>query len=129
VWLFGPVKYPEMFLSSSLEHEMREWEADFYLLWRESSPEKTMAVTPTWRESEQAIAQRLANELGRDFVVICQDRQTRSEHPATNHPAARAMRARATELDSNFDAIRDRVGKNSGSSFTWTPVRPTDREP
>jgi hypothetical protein len=126
VWLFGPIEYEEMLLSSALEQEMREWEADFYEFWRAASPE-TMTVTPAWRESAQMIARLLADELGEDFVVICQDRHTRSEHPATNSAASAAIRARATGLDSIMDNIRDRQAKNPGSSFKWTAMRPSDQ--
>lgn len=127
VWLFGPMEYEQMLLSLSLEQEMREWEADFYELWRAATPE-TMTVTPAWRESAQTIAKLLADELGEDFVVTCQDRPTRSEHPATNSAASAAMRARATGLDRAFDSPRDRVAKNPDSFFEWTPIRPTRRK-
>jgi hypothetical protein len=125
----GNLTYEQAALTEELTRDLRRWEASFYDNFDSQSHWSSAEAAREFVSIGQALAARLADELGHTFEVEVDSGVTgesaqrfRGGRVPTNLKAARAFRAMSDKQVAAFARVR--TLQQAGHSFHWSAMAP-----
>lgn len=132
LWFGGPIPYPDTGLSSGLVEDLNAWEQRYYDALTQDFDWVSPDLAGQFTAAGNALAQRLADELGEDFVI-----EFRSYEPNTaahrfsgsgaalNRQAASTMGALLAERAAELEFMERARTRGSGPWQAYAPMSKT----
>lgn len=129
LWFREPIDYEDAKLSAGLTEDLKRWEQSFYEGLNRDYEFKSEALARKSVEEGKVLAQRVADELGENFVIELQEDDPngryRAKGPALNTEAAAAFDALALKLQAEDEEVARCIeAARRGESPRWYAYAP-----
>ncbi|WP_141362747.1 hypothetical protein [Glutamicibacter uratoxydans] len=129
LWFRNPIRYEDSKLSADLVEDLKRWEQSFYEGLNRDYEFKSETLACRFVEDGKILAQRVADELGENFVIELQEDNAagryQAKRQALNAEAAVAFDAMALEVQAEDEEVARCIGAvRRGETTGWYAYSP-----